>query len=220
MVMEIRAEHYNHIIEESLREWPTLFTDIDEILGGVRHHIKTIDERVFARRNDLLIAIRLVEAFRIFNWVKVCLACGSYHAVFRELRFMLDGVAQACYIDLNHPDAPLACKLEVYKALGDIGGFIGGRLFDRIRDFPEKEQLKRLYKELSRYVHPSDEESRRWIESPPSAEVVDSLKYNRFDRELLSKALTKCHEVGTMLLSLNSHFVKNFLEESERLNER
>ncbi len=75
---------------------------------------------------------------------------------------MLDGVAQACYIGLNHSGASLVSKLEVYKALGDIGGFIGSTLFDRIRGF-EKRQMD-PYSELSRFVHPSIEESRRWIE--------------------------------------------------------
>jgi hypothetical protein len=212
--MEIKAEHYNQIIEETLRSRPSVFAEIDDILCGIRNHIRGIDERVFVRRNDLLIAIRLVEAFRIFNWVKVCLACGSYQSVFRELRFMLDGVAQACYIDLNHVDASLPCKLEVYKALGEIGGFIGTGLFERIKDLPEKAQLKALYKELSRYVHPSVEESRKWIESSASEGAIDSLKHNKYDGELLDQTLRKCREVGKMLQSVNAHFVTNFLKSS------
>jgi len=213
--MEIKAEHYDHIIEETLRSRPSVQGEIDDLLCQIRCHIRSVDPRVFQRRNDLLIAIRLVEAFRIFNWIKVCLACGSYHAVFRELRFLLDGIAQACYIDLNHLDATLACKLEVYKALGEIGGFIGGSLFEKIRDFPERTQLKAVYKELSRYVHPSVEEGRRWIESSAPEEVVDSLKYNRFDGELLDQALIKCVEVGNLLQSVNSHFVENFVKNAE-----
>ena len=152
----ISAADYNHIIEETCICCPEVFDQIDDILSDLRSHIKNIDTRVYAKRNELLIAIRFVEAFRIFNWIKVCLACGSYHAVFRELRFMLDGIGQAFYIDLNHINVPLACKLEVYKALGDIGGFIGSGLFDKIKDLPEKTQLKSLYKELSRYCPPFD----------------------------------------------------------------
>ena len=215
-LIDLGAEHYDDVIEETLRNAPALFTDIDDILTNIRNHIRTIDERVFARRNDLLIAIRLVEAFRIFNWIKVSLVCGSYHSVFRELRFMLDGVAQGCYIDLNHIDAPLSCKLEVYKALGQMGGFMGGRLFEKIGGLPERKQIGDLYRALSRFVHPSVEESRVWIESPASEEkVVDSLKYNRHDSKLLDEALTRCREVGNMLIQVNSHFVENFLQSLE-----
>jgi hypothetical protein len=44
---------------------------------------------------------------------------GSYKAVFGELRFMLESVTQAYYVDLNHYNTSIMCKLEVYKALGD-----------------------------------------------------------------------------------------------------
>ena len=124
---------------------------------------------------------------------------------------MLDGVAQACYIDLNHFDASLVSKLEVYKALGEVGGFIGSSLFDRIKGFKKKQILKDLYAELSRFVHPSIEESRRWIESAPAKELVDSLKFNRFDRELLDQAIKKCKEVAHLLITIDDHFIKEFL---------
>ncbi|MGO9122541.1 MAG: hypothetical protein ACLQPD_33620 [Desulfomonilaceae bacterium] len=208
----ITAADYDHIIEETYRCCPRVLDRVDDILSDLRSHIRTIDSRIYAKRNELLIAIRFVEAFRIFNWIKVCLACGSYDSVFRELRFMLDGIAQACHIDLNHVDASLACKLEVYKALGDFGGFIGSGLFEKIKGLQERAQLISLYKELSRYVHPSVEASRGWIESSAAEETVDSLKHNRYDDEMLEKTLVKCAEVGRMLKSVNSHFVKHFLQ--------
>ncbi len=203
--------NYSHIVEQTKRDVSNALSEIEKILDDIRSHIRGIDKEVFSRRNELLIAIRLVEAFRIFNWIKVCLACGSYQSVFRELRFMLDGVAQACYIDLNHFDASLVSKLEVYKALGDMGGFIGSSLFDRIKGFKKKQILKDLYTELSCFVHPSIEESRRWIEYKPPKELVDSLKFNKFDRELLDQAIKKCKEVGRLLILMDDHFVKELL---------
>ncbi len=203
--------HYSRILKQTKDDVPGALNEIEKFLDDIRTHIKGIDRRIYSRRNELLIAIRLVEAFRIFNWIKICLACGSYQSVFRELRFMLDGVAQACYIDLNHFDASLVSKLEVYKALGEVGGFIGSSLFDRIKGFKKKQILKNLYAELSRFVHPSIEESRRWIESAPAKELVDSLKFNRFDRELLDQATKKCKEVAHLLISIDDHFIKEFL---------
>ena len=203
--------NYSHIVEQTKSDVPNALNEIEKILDDIRAHIRGIHKEVYSRRNELLIAIRLVEAFRIFNWIKVCLACASYQSVFRELRFMLDGVAQACYIDLNHFDASLVSKLEVYKALGDTGGFIGSSLFDRIKGFQKKQILKDLYAELSRFVHPSIEESRRWIEYTPPKELVDSLKFNKFDRELLDQAINKCKEVGRLLILIDGHFIKEFL---------
>lgn len=208
---ELISAFYEEIIERTENDAKSVFKVIDNVLDEIRNHIRGIDQRVFCKRHDLLIAIRLVEAFRIFNWIKVCLACGSYQTVFRELRFMLDGIAQACYIDLNHMEASLQCKLEVYKALGEFGGFIGSSLFDRIKGFEEKQKIKELYRELSRFVHPSLEESRRRIESPPPGGVVDSLKYNIYDRELLDLAVEKCKQVGALLVSVDNHFINECL---------
>ncbi|MBC8177603.1 MAG: hypothetical protein ISR61_07580 [Desulfobacteraceae bacterium] len=203
---------YGNIIVRTEADFPDAFHKIDSILDKIRASIRDIDSRVFSKRNELLFAIRLVECFRIYNWIKICLSCGSYQSIFRELRFILDGLAQACYIDLNHIDASLTCKLEVYKALGEIGGFIGSSLFDRIKDFEDKQKLKVLYKELSRFVHPSVEESRVWIESSPPDGTVDSLKFNRYDPLLFTQSIEKCRSVGELLISLNTHFVRAFLE--------
>ena len=204
---ELISASYKEIIEKTEANAEHVLKDIDNVIVQIRDHIRGIDQRVFCRRNELLIAIRMVESFRIFNWIKVCSTCGSYQSIFRELRFMLDGVAQACYIDLNHMGASLESKLEVYKALGEIGGFIGSSLFDRIKGFQDKQKIKEVYSDLSRYVHPSIEESRRRIESPPSGGVVDSLKFNIYDRELLILAVDKCKQVASLLISIDNHFI-------------
>jgi hypothetical protein len=208
--VEKLLSNYGQIVEQTKMQAPQALNQIDIIISDIRAHIRGIPEDVYSRRNELLIAIRLVEAFRIFNWIKLCLACASYQSVFRELRFMLDGIAQACYIDLNHIEASLVSKLEVYKALGDMGGFIGSSLFDRIRGFKERQALKDIYSELSRFVHPSIEESRKWIESSLTGDAVDSLKFNRFNEELLDQAIEKCTRVGELLISINGHFIREF----------
>lgn len=202
---------YEDIIRRTAKDFPNALEEIESVLEDIRKYINEMDKRVFSRKENLLIAIRLTEAFRIYNWIKVCLACGSYQSAFRELRFMLDGVAQACYIDINHMDASLESKLEVYKALCDMGGFIGGNLFERIKGLKEKQQLKDIYGELSRYVHPSIEESRKRIESPPPEGVVQSLMMNNFDRDLLTFTIDKCRQVGKLLVSINAHFEKECL---------
>ncbi|MGA3084812.1 MAG: hypothetical protein ABSE95_08445 [Thermodesulfobacteriota bacterium] len=97
-----------------------------------------------------------------------------------------------------------------------MGGFIGSSLFDRIKELQQRQEMKDLYSALSRYVHPSIEESRNWIESPPPEGVVDSLKFNRYDRGLLDQALDKCQQVGGLLISIDNHFVNQCLRRLEQ----
>jgi hypothetical protein len=68
-----------------------------------------------------------------------------------------------------------------------------------------------IYSELSRFVHPSIEESRRWIEYTPPKELVDSMKFNRFDGDLLTQTIGKCKEVGRLLISIDEYFVREYL---------
>jgi hypothetical protein len=206
--------NYDEIITKTGEDASYVFNEIDKVLEDIRKDIKQIDPEVFCKRNELLVAIRLVEAFRIFNWIKVCLACGSYQSVFRELRFMIDGIAQACYIDLNHIEASLESKLEVYKALEEMGGLIGGALFDRIKGLNRKQELKDVYSELSRFMHPSIEESRARVGTPPAEKVVDSLKFVRYNQGLLDQAIDKCRQVWSSLIFVNDHFVKECLKKT------
>ena len=39
-------------------------------------------------------------------------------------------------------------------------------------------------------------------------------KFNRFDKESLEQAIKKCKEVGCLLVSIDDHFVKEFLSKS------
>lgn len=76
-----------------------------------------------------------------------------------ELRFMIDSMVQAYYIDLHHSTASLEMKLEVFKALSEYQGFIASKLINK-SEFtePEKNKLKALYNDLSNYAHPSHKE--------------------------------------------------------------
>ena len=58
-------------------------------------------------------------------------------------------------------------------------------------------------------MHPSIEENRRRIGSPPPGGAVDSLKYNVYDRDLLGLAFEKSKKVGSLVFSIDEHFVEN-----------
>jgi hypothetical protein len=86
---------------------------------------------------------------------------GNYHQSIRELRYILESALQAYYIDREHPEATMGCKLEIIK---EIDKLIGARLIDRT-DLEHKKELKELYSDLSKYVHSSYEELRQAIEN-------------------------------------------------------
>ena len=209
---QCHIEQFTDVIKTTMAQQPNFYLDMDNIVDDIRDHIKALGPEIFKKRNELLIAIRLVEAFRIFDWIKICLVCGSYQSVFRELRFILEAVALACYIDLNHRSASLESKIEVFKALSNVKGFYGLELFAKLKGLSKKDDIKKLYKDLSGFVHPSTSEDRPFINPAISDDVVDSLKWNIFDASLLDISIKECKNVANTIIGINEYFVKAFLQ--------
>ena len=103
---------------------------------------------------------RFVELQNNIMWILVCILFGRYHPAMRELRYVLESIAQAYYLDSEHPLADMNCKLEITKEI-DRKRFT--RLLDRL-DVVEKQKIKLLYSDLSKYVHSTYEELRPAIE--------------------------------------------------------
>lgn len=205
-------EDYNTIYQKTINLNSEDLNQIDIIIDKLRTHIKLLNKRLYNKRESLLIAIRFVECFKIFKWIKVCLAYGSYNSVFRELRFLIDSITQAYYIDINHFNASLESKLEVLKGLSEYASFYGSGLIKKIRGLPNKQKLRDIFGELSNYVHASYEESKPFIEPTFKKDVIDSLKYNRYNETLLKRCIDKCIEVSNNIIEINEDFEKKYLK--------
>jgi hypothetical protein len=72
------------------------------------------------------------------------------------MRFVLDSIVQAYYIDKEHLGTKRSCKLEIVKELDRLrqGQFIGHTDLKK----EDGSVLKGLYGELCQYVHPSYKE--------------------------------------------------------------
>jgi hypothetical protein len=197
---------YDDIIKGTLDKHPEVINKIDSLIIKIFEHFNGLDKKIYNRREDLFIALRLTDGINILNWIKTSLLCGSYYTVLRELRFLLESVCQAYLIDINHPYASFDAKFEVLKAISNIKVSQGTRLIQKIKDLDNKERLKKLYGELSGYVHPSYKERKLAINN-----VKDVLSIE-YDKKLLNKCLAKCEETVNYILQINSHFQTKYLE--------
>ena len=102
---------------------------------------------------DSLLYFRYFELQKQLNLLHFNILSGSYHQSIRELRYILESVIQSYYIDKNHPNVRVTCKLEVLK---EIDKFVGSRLIEKT-DLKYKNELKELYSDLSKHVHSSYE---------------------------------------------------------------
>ena len=127
-------------------------------------------------RNSLTF-FRVVSFYREFRWIQYCISQNAYHQCIRELRFILDSMIQAYYIDEKHHNSEMSCKLEIVKEI-DRRAF-GGKLVDQT-DLEHKQDLKGLYSELSAYVHSTYRELTSSM--PKKAKQIADLKFEPDDK--------------------------------------
>lgn len=214
MVVHNILERYKGIIEESGLKSKDSIEEIDELQHDIRDHINKLDTQLHDNKRNFMLAIRLVECFRILEWIKVCLYCGSYHAVYKELRYLIDSMIQAYYIDTNLPSASLKTKFEAFKLFEKAKrfDFIGQNLINKLENIPNQDKLREIYKELSNYVHPSYKQSLDFMEKASEKEPWDRMKENIFNEELLKKCVLKSKEVIKCFLDIDKKFESYFLE--------
>jgi len=137
------------------------------------------DASEFEKFNSLVI-FRLMELQKQLLWILISVLYGEYHQAIRELRYVLDSMFQAFYLDKEHPDADIYCKLEIIKEIEREA--YGGRLIDKL-DLKYKAKLKELYSTLSKYVHSSYEE----LEPTIKGGKVSYRVTFTFDKDLFNK---------------------------------
>jgi len=208
---------YSRVIEEGKDNFDEMFDTLDEINSEILKHIYQLDPDLIAIKDNLLIAVRLTECIKIFDWILICFLLGSYRSVYKELRFMVESMCQAFYIDYNHFSTPLETKFEILKALGNYGNFIGSQLIDKTKlNKSLKKEMKEIYGILSNYVHPSSEESKFLFKRIEKAMRSQNdklsliLDVNKFERSIVEDCLSNCNSVKELILKINTRFEELF----------
>ena len=136
-----------------------------------------------------MVVPRLIELNNQLFWILTnVIYNAAYHQVIRELRFILDSMMQAFYLDMQHPEADIYCKLEIVKEIEKEA--FGTRLIERL-PLQHKDGIKQLYSLLSKYSHSSYEElesliltGKVWVRVTPT-----------FDGELFAQCQNLTHKV-------------------------
>jgi len=146
-----------------------------------------------------MVIVRLLELNNQLFWILTnVIYNAAYHQVIRELRFILDSMMQAYYLDMEHPEVDIYCKLEIVKEIEKEA--FGTRLIERL-PIQHKDKIKQLYSILSKYSHSSYKE----LEISIRRGKVDFRVTPTFDDELLAQCENLTHKVMDVvyLLVLN-----------------
>jgi hypothetical protein len=99
----------------------------------------------------------LMELVRISGHIIFFSFNGLYRNAFDNIRYAMESIVQAVYIDNRHPKTPLHIRIEILKEVEDKREYHATRLIDEL-EIHYKNELKREYKQLSRIVHPSHQQ--------------------------------------------------------------
>jgi hypothetical protein len=147
-----------------------------------------LDGLVGEKKFESLLVFRSFEFLKQMLWVCKCVHSGAYHTAIRELRFIFESFVQAYYVDKEHPDSEMVCKLEIIKEMDKL--IFGSKLIERT-DLHNKKKLIDLYSELSKYVHSSYEQMK-----PPLKEgKIEPHILFTYDEELFNKCHTFTNKV-------------------------
>ena len=167
-----------------------------EIIGNLVYHV----DSTYPDQNLLFFRVR--EMPKQLSILHFLIVASLYPQSIRELRYILESVIQAYYIDMEHPDAGIMCKLEVLK---EIEMMVGGRLIEAT-NLGEKKKIHKLYKDLSRYTHSSHEKLEPAIERELTLNIFFGYNDRMFKE---ATALTK-RTVDTILfiiLNFQNHLI-------------
>jgi len=136
---------------ENIRKLIFILTDFDR---SFRKCCQPSEKAMLPRFMHSLVHTCHLELVRISGHILFLSCNGLYRNAFDNIRYILESIVQALYIDLRHPQGDLNTKIEILKEVEDKREYHAVRLIDEL-EIDHKDKLKREYKKLSRIVHPS-----------------------------------------------------------------
>lgn len=138
--------------KDRLGEWEFSGNILGKLRSSIRPNVKRESDLVFARINDWI---------RISDWNCLAAFSGAYDSVARELRFLIEDVAQTVYIDQKMEEGEVQAKVQVHGEL-DRKRKRGRYAIEKATKavsatWLEKKMYDELYRLLCGYVHPTKE---------------------------------------------------------------
>lgn len=110
-----------------------------------------------SRFHPTLLDMGIAELYRQSLNVLYLSANALYRNAFDNIRYILELMVQALYIDSRHPRAGMRTKIAILKEVEDKREYHAIRLIDEL-DIDHKDTLRKAYRELSKRIHPSHQD--------------------------------------------------------------
>jgi hypothetical protein len=151
---------FERIFKQTKRECSKNRKDILQLIFIIFEFEKSMTKYVGKGKNANLNCLNslayscYLELVRISTHILFLSDFGLYRNAFDNIRYVLESIVQALYIDLRHPQIDIKTKIEILKEVEDKTDYHAIRLIDELK-IENKDRLKKEYKALSQAIHPS-----------------------------------------------------------------
>ncbi|MFW9890366.1 MAG: hypothetical protein ACFFER_19475 [Candidatus Thorarchaeota archaeon] len=173
-------------------------------------HYSQIPDDLINQRTRLLIAVRYTECLQSILWIEWLVMHGGYHQAIRELRSILESIVQAYYVDKNYRDIDVKGKLAVLKEMNLSRSDFGKKLIEKANP-PSSHKTRKLYDELSKFVHTSVEHLDEILSEPDSDQRIVELTTPQYDRKLLQKCYKLTEQVVKHVIAMNQDLIEKLI---------
>jgi len=141
-------EHINRLLVRAIAPFSNSYVKCCFGVGekrAKREYYSTLAEKCF------------MDLVRTSNQILALSYSGLYRNAFDSIRYILESIVLAVYIDTRHPNADLETRIEIFSEVEDKREYHAIRLIDEL-EIDYKDLLRREYKRLSQIIHPSHEQ--------------------------------------------------------------
>lgn len=135
-----------------------------------------------------IVIFQFSRLFKEIYWLQFLFHTGNYSTAYRSLRYILEMICQASYIDRKYPALTLDAQIEKTREIEErvFGWNVVNSVICKVLKKPDEEILvsfRLLWNDLNKYAHPSVMQIEVVAKEDFSALVMDSFNEN------LAKAL-------------------------------
>jgi hypothetical protein len=198
--LQVWDKSFQSKFEEFGRWWHPTFLHVQLFRCIVESHEK-------AELSNSLVYRRFLGWRRTLHWCILSAHSGVYEAIARELRFIIEDLAQALYIEQKLGDSEIISKVRTASILEDVR-LRGTPLIEKIDMNNEtRKEMKRLYFVLCDYVHPSADLVQQILTSDGYFVKFDDAQYH----SLLDLYTQTCDLVISLVISRFPKSIERFL---------
>lgn len=164
--LDALEDEFRGIVEKSKEECKDELEKLRKLILALHKNVfKSLEECFIDEKKKLspqyqnsLAFTRLLELMLRTAPNILFLCCNGLHRdAFNDLRYILESIVQALYIDLRHPKSDIKTKIEILREVEDKTEYRASRLIKHLQ-IDYKDKLRGEYKRLSRIIHPSHEQ--------------------------------------------------------------